>query len=59
MPADLARYWEITLEFLKIATEAWPAHLAEKGLIDPGARRDLLIRGEAARLARTGLAGAR
>jgi ATP-dependent helicase/nuclease subunit B len=40
-PADLARYWDITLEFLKIATEFWPAHLAERGLIDPGARRDL------------------
>src|SRR6185436_18571954 len=24
LPADLARYWEITLEFLKIATQAWP-----------------------------------
>ena len=28
MPADLARYWEITLEFLKIATEFWPQHLS-------------------------------
>ena len=29
IPADLARYWEITLEFLRIATEFWPEHLAE------------------------------
>jgi ATP-dependent helicase/nuclease subunit B len=49
-PADLARYWDITLEFLKIATEMWPAYLAEHGLIDPGARRDLLLRREAERL---------
>ncbi len=27
-------YWRITLEFLKIAFEAWPAWLAEKGLVD-------------------------
>ena len=54
IPADLARYWEITLEFLRIATEMWPAHLAERGLMDPGVRRDLLVRGEAERLARSG-----
>jgi ATP-dependent helicase/nuclease subunit B len=54
LPADLARYWEITLEFLKIATQAWPQHLAERGLIDPGVRRDRLIRMEAVRLASFG-----
>lgn len=54
VPADLARYWEVTLEFLKIATEMWPAYLAERELIDPGTRRDLLIRREAERLARFG-----
>jgi ATP-dependent helicase/nuclease subunit B len=54
IPADLARYWEITLKFLEIATEIWPAWLAERGLLDPGARRDLLIRGEAERLSRHG-----
>src|SRR5688500_6261373 len=54
LPADLARYWQITLEFLRIATEFWPAHLDEHGLIDPGVRRDRLIRAEAERLARHG-----
>ncbi len=54
IPADLARFWQITLEFLKIATEAWPAHLAERGMIDPGSRRDALIRAEAARLLAAG-----
>jgi ATP-dependent helicase/nuclease subunit B len=48
--SDLARFWQITLEFLRIATEFWPAQLAERGLIDPGARRDMLIRAAAARL---------
>jgi len=54
IPADLARYWDITLEFLKIATEFWPAHLTARGMLDPGARRDLMIRGEAERLQRHG-----
>ncbi len=53
-PADLARYWQITIEFLRIVTEHWPRHLSERGLIDPGVRRDATIRAEAARLARDG-----
>ncbi len=52
--ADHAKYWAITLEFLRIATEFWPAHLAERGMIDPGTRRDALIRAEAARLLAVG-----
>lgn len=55
-PAEHARYWEITLEFLRIATEFWPKHLQERGLIDPGTRRDLAIRAEALRLRTKGSA---
>src|SRR5439155_20511029 len=44
-------YWQLTLAFLKIAREAWPAILAERGAIEPAARRDLLIASEARRLA--------
>ena len=33
VPDDLDQYWQLTLEFLKIAREHWPAILA-------GARRD-------------------
>ena len=51
---DLARYWEITRNFLEIATKAWPVHLAEHGLTDPAIRRDALIRAEAARLDNAG-----
>ena len=54
IPADLARYWDITLDFLRIVTEFWPAYLAERGMIDPGRRRDLMIRREAERLSREG-----
>ncbi|MCV0425902.1 MAG: double-strand break repair protein AddB [Roseibium sp.] len=51
VPEEHARYWQITLDFLKIVQEAWPAHLAELGRMDPKARRSALIRREAARLA--------
>lgn len=50
VPDDYARYWQITLDFLQIVREAWPAHLAECGQMDPKARRSALIRREAARL---------
>ncbi len=51
VPDDLDVYWQLSLDFLKIATEAWPQHLAAKGLIEPAQRRDLLIAAEAKRLA--------
>jgi ATP-dependent helicase/nuclease subunit B len=54
VPEDLDRYWQLTLQFLKIARETWPAILNERGLIEASARRDALIRAEAARLARGG-----
>ncbi|MET1413248.1 double-strand break repair protein AddB [Roseibium sp. HPY-6] len=50
VPDDFARYWQITLDFLKIVQEAWPAHLVESGRMDPKARRSALIRREAQRL---------
>jgi ATP-dependent helicase/nuclease subunit B len=56
-PDDHARYFQITLDFLAIAFEAWPAFLAERGLVDPVTRRDELIRAEAARLRRNPPAG--
>jgi ATP-dependent helicase/nuclease subunit B len=51
VPDALDRYWQLTLDFLKIAREAWPKILAEQGAIEPAVRRDLLLRAEAARLA--------
>ena len=51
VPEALDRYWQLTLQFLKIAREAWPKILAERGAIEPAARRDALIKAEAARLA--------
>lgn len=51
VPDDAAGYFQVTLDFLKIAGEAWPNFLAEKNVTDPAARRDRLVRMEAERLA--------
>src|SRR6266487_4711627 len=50
VPDQLDQYWQYSLEFLQIARQAWPAHLAEIQRIEPAARRDLLIEAEARRL---------
>lgn len=51
VPDDLDRYWQLTLDFLRIAKDAWPAYLSEQKLIESARRRDLLIEAEAARIA--------
>ncbi|MDE2379050.1 double-strand break repair protein AddB [Bradyrhizobium sp.] len=50
VPDQLDQYWQHSLQFLRIAREAWPKHLAEINRIEPAARRDLLIAAEARRL---------
>jgi ATP-dependent helicase/nuclease subunit B len=50
VPHHLDAYWQLTLEFLKIARERWPEILAERGLTEAAVRRDALIKAEAARL---------
>src|ERR1700733_13125342 len=52
VPDKFDAYWQLTLKFLQIAREAWPAVLQEAGFIEPAERRDLLIKAETARLAR-------
>ena len=56
-PEDHAEYFRFTLNFLKIVTEAWPAYLDERHLVDPAIRRDTLIRARAERLAKAGASG--
>lgn len=51
VPDDLDPYWQLSLRFLKIAREVWPAIRAERGAIEAAERRDLLIEAEAKRLA--------
>jgi len=47
---ELDRYWAITLDFLKIAREAWPGYLETLKLVDAARRRAALIEREARRL---------
>lgn len=47
-----SRYYGITLDFLKIAAETWPAILASRGASDPVSRRNAIILADAERLAR-------
>ena len=51
VPDELDEYWQLTLRFLRIAREEWPAILAERGGMEPAERRDRLIAAEARRLA--------
>ena len=51
VPDDLDPYWQLSLRFLKIAREVWPALRNERGAIEAAERRDRLIEAEARRLA--------
>jgi len=42
--AEFDEYWRLTLHFLDIAFEAWPAILRERGLVDPATRQKETIR---------------
>jgi len=50
VPERFSEHWRSTLQFLRIATEYWPAHLRERGLMAPAERRNQLILAEARRL---------
>jgi ATP-dependent helicase/nuclease subunit B len=50
VPDQFDKYWQHSLEFLRIARKIWPEHLKEIGRIEPAERRDRLIDAEAARL---------
>ena len=41
---ELARHWQLSAAFLKIATEHWPRRLADLGMMDVAARRVALMR---------------
>ena len=44
VPDKFADHWQITIAFLQIIRDNWPAILAERGQMDPVARRIQLIR---------------
>ncbi len=47
--AGLARHWQVSAKFLALALEAWPARLADLGLVDVAERRVALLRALAER----------
>ena len=51
VPERFDAYWQLSLKFLTIARVAWPAILAERGVVEGAVRRDHLIAAETARLA--------
>ena len=51
VPETFSAHWQQTLDFLKIVTEHWPAHLAERKLLSAAGRRNAVIRAEARRMA--------
>ena len=52
-PEEYAAHWQQVLSFLAIIMDTWPKHLAEKGLMDPAARRNALLEALAERWAAT------
>lgn len=50
--AELAGWWQVTLDFLQIVTGYWPAALEEIGRSNPAAYRSRLIDAETTRLKR-------
>lgn len=57
VPEDLAGWWQVTLDFLSIVTEHFPAALEARGQSSPGAHLTAMIDAEAARLVRNPPAG--
>ena len=51
-PEEYAAHWQQVLRFLSLITDRWPAILAERGQMDPAARRNALLASLAERWAR-------
>jgi ATP-dependent helicase/nuclease subunit B len=47
VPADYAVHWQLTLRFLSVLTEQWPALLQAEGCLDPAERRNLVLAAQA------------
>ncbi len=47
VPQELANWWQLTLQFLKIATDYWPKILAERGAMDQAVKRSALLQRQA------------
>lgn len=47
VPEDYASHWQEVLQFLELIISAWPDILAAEGSLDPAARRNALLLGQA------------
>lgn len=47
VPENYASHWQEVLQFLEVIISAWPDILAAEGALDPSARRNALLRGQA------------
>ena len=56
-PEALAKWWQLTLTFLTIVTEHWPAALAATGRISEAASKNAWLETEAARFGKNGSRG--
>ncbi len=45
--SELAKHWQLTVDFLKILMENWPAILKAEGAVDAARRRNLLLERQA------------
>ncbi len=43
VPEEFSEHWQITLDFLRIISEAWPEILKENNVIDAAAHRNLML----------------
>ncbi|MBX5189690.1 double-strand break repair protein AddB [Rhizobium sp. NZLR3b] len=50
---DYAAWWQLTAEFLQIASAFWPERLSELGKSSPARHRNAILRAEASRLSTT------
>ena len=57
VPDELQEWWQLTLRFLEIATDTWPAILSERGLADPAQERVAALRHQAELYATRGSKG--
>ena len=47
VPDNLALHWQITLTFLQLVTQYWPAILTERGVVDPAEHRNQVFASQA------------
>ncbi len=50
VPEEFSEHWQLTVQFLKLITDAWPRYLEDRKLVSPVARQKLLMALEAERL---------